>query len=649
MFRLLPRWMNFLSKHMDPTLPLSGVAVVLLVLVWVFVFVRAHQDKTLVEQAAFGNLRNIARSFKEHTQNTVSNADELLRIIQFHYERSGDRDFPLLKDYFDQQVLDVQFFNQTGIIDERGMYVFSNLKKTTQKVDLSDREHFKVHLTPYPYGIFISKPVLGRISQKWSIQVTRRMSNPDGSLKGVAVASFDPNYFTNFHKSIHLGPHGFTAMASLDGGIRTLVEGEHSQIDGALPALNLPQSVKSLTLGTFTSDQVFDHVKRFYAFERINNQPLMVLVGMAESDALLEYQSHLRSYVFFGGLMSVLILLFAASSLLLLRRFARINVELKATHDELVVTHQQAQSATDEKLELTQRLTQSEKLAALGQLSAGVAHEINNPIAYVASNISTLKKYMDIYEQILDAQPQPQPRGTALNSEEFNLALESVLALKLKLQYDYVKGDVHPLMSETLEGLERVQNIIQDLKNFSRTDTQLTWQKANINHGLESTLNIVSHEFKYKAELVLDLCPLPDIECVPSQLNQVFLNLIVNASQSMDEGHKGLLTIRTGVIDDASLVWVEVQDTGCGIAPENLNKIFDPFYTSKAIGQGTGLGLSVSHGIIQRHGGSITVKSTLGQGTRFKVVLPVVQEPGLAPTQSHTQVQAAQKSLPEQP
>ena len=136
---------------------------------------------------------------------------------------------------------------------------------------------------------------------------------------------------------------------------------------------------------------------------------------------------------------------------------------------------------------------------------------------------------------------------------------------------------------------------------------------------------------------------------MPSQLNQVFLNLIVNASQSMDEGHKGLLTIRTGVNDDASLVWVEVQDTGCGIAPENLNKIFDPFYTSKAIGQGTGLGLSVSHGIIQRHGGSITVKSTLGQGTRFKVVLPVVQEPGLAPTQSHTQVQAAQKSLPEQP
>ena len=621
MLRLLPRWMNFLSNHKDPTLPLSGVAVVLLVLVWVFVFVRAQQDQVLIEQAAFGNLRNIARSFKEHTQNTLGGADELLRIVQYHYEKSGDRDFPLLKDYFDNKVLDVRFFNQTGIIDDQGMYVFSNLKKTTTKVDLSDREHFKVHLNTYPYGIFISKPVLGRVSQKWSIQVSRRMNNPDGSLKGVAVASFDPNYFTNFHKSIDLGPHGFTAMASLDGGVRTLVEGDRSQIDGALPNLKLPESVGITPLGTFKSDQVFDHVKRLYAFERINNQPLMVLVGMDESDALMEYKSHLRSYVFFGGVMSIFILLFAASSLLLLRRFARINVELKATHDELVVTHRQAQSATDDKLELTQRLTQSEKLAALGQLSAGVAHEINNPIAFVASNISTLQKYLEIYEQILDA----QPIGEGLSVDALRSALESVKSLKLQLQYDYVKGDVHPLMSETREGLERVQNIIQDLKNFSRTDVQLTWQMANINHGIESTLNIVNHEFKYKAELVLELAPLPDIQCVPSQLNQVFLNLIVNASQAMDESKRGVLSIRSGVSQDESHVWVEVQDTGCGIAPENLSKIFDPFYTSKSIGQGTGLGLSVSHGIVQRHGGSIEVHSTIGEGTCFKVSLPVIQ------------------------
>ncbi len=626
MLRLLPRWMNFLSKHKDPTLPLSGVAVLLLVLVWVFVFMRAHQDKVLIEQAAFGNLKNLARSFQEHTQNTVGNADQLLRIIQFHYEKNADRDFPLLKDYFDKNVLDVEFFNQTGIIDEQGMYAFSNLKKTTGKIDLSDREHFKVHLKSYPYGIFISKPVLGRVSKKWSIQVTRRMSNPDGSLKGVAVASFDPNYFTNFHKSIDLGPQGFTAMTSLDGGVRTLVVGDTSRIDGALPALILPRSASTEALGTFTSSEVFDHVKRFYAFERIRNQPLIVLVGMAESDALVEYQSHLRSYVIFAAFMSVFIVLFAASSVMLLRRFARINLELKDAHDELIVTHDQAQKVTDEKLELTQRLTQSEKLAALGQLSAGVAHEINNPIAYVASNFSTLQKYLAIYEQILEAQPQ----SDKLSGDALKLALQSVQDLKLQLQYDYVKGDVHPLMSETLEGLKRVQQIIQDLKNFSRADALFAWQKANINHGIESTLNIVNHEFKYKAELVLELSPLPDIECVPSQLNQVFLNLIVNAAQSMSEDQKGTLTIRSGLSEDNSRVWVEVQDTGSGISPENVSKIFDPFYTTKAIGQGTGLGLSVSHGIIQHHGGSLEVQSTLGVGTCFKVILPIVQvQPGL--------------------
>jgi signal transduction histidine kinase len=619
MLKLLPRWMSYLYALKDPTYPLSIVSLLLLTLVWAFVFVRAHQDKVMIEQAAVGNLQNIARTFKEHTQNTLVSADELLKIIKFHYEKSGDRDFPLLKDYFDTNVLDVQFFNQTGIIDDHGMYVFSNLKKTANKVDLSDREHFKIHLSLYPYGLFISKPVLGRVSQKWSIQVSRRMNNPDGSLKGVAVASFDPTYFTNFHKSIDLGPQGFTAMASLDGGVRTLVVGEKSQIDGALPALKVPSIINTQTMGTFVSSEVFDHVKRFYAFERLQNQPMMVLVGMSEEDALVEYKSHLRSYVIFASFMSLFIVLFSVSAIKLLRRFARINLELKSTHDELITTHANAQVVNDEKLQLTQRLTQSEKLAALGQLSAGVAHEINNPLAYVASNISSLKKYLDIYEKILDAQdPSSNPSSTASSPETLS-------ALKAKLQFEHVKKDIHPLMKETLEGLQRVQDIIQDLKKFSRSDDTIAWQKANINQGIESTLNIVRHEFKYKADLVLELSDLPEIECVPSQLNQVFLNLIVNAAQSMDENQRGVLSVRSGVGHDGSHVWVEVQDTGCGIDQVHLSRIFDPFFTSKGVGEGTGLGLSVSHGIIQRHSGRIEVESTPGVGSRFKVILPVHQ------------------------
>ncbi|MEW5944004.1 MAG: ATP-binding protein, partial [Pseudomonadota bacterium] len=174
------------------------------------------------------------------------------------------------------------------------------------------------------------------------------------------------------------------------------------------------------------------------------------------------------------------------------------------------------------------------------------------------------------------------------------------------------------LMSESKEGISRVKQIVQNLKDFSHVGAEDEWQWADLHKGLDSTLNIVWNELKYKAEVVKEYGNLPEVECLPSQLNQVFMNLLVNAGHAIEE--RGVITIRTGV--EGEQVWVEIADTGKGIAPEHLSKIFDPFFTTKPVGKGTGLGLSLSYSIVQKHQGRIEVHSEVGKGAAFRVWLP---------------------------
>jgi signal transduction histidine kinase len=256
------------------------------------------------------------------------------------------------------------------------------------------------------------------------------------------------------------------------------------------------------------------------------------------------------------------------------------------------------------------QLLQSEKLASVGQLAAGVAHEINNPIGFVNSNLGTLKRYITDLLRAMTAYE---------NSEgELTEGTRAVLAeMKRQIDFVYLREDAGSLLTESMEGLMRVKRIVQDLKDFSHVEeSEKQW--ADLEHGLDSTLNIVWNEIKYKAEVIKEYGGMPKILCIPSQLNQVFMNLLMNAAQSI-EGH-GRITIRTG--QEGDNVWVEVEDTGKGINPEHLNRIFDPFFTTKPVGTGTGLGLSLSYSIVQKHGGHIEVRSSLGKGTTMRVWLP---------------------------
>lgn len=269
-------------------------------------------------------------------------------------------------------------------------------------------------------------------------------------------------------------------------------------------------------------------------------------------------------------------------------------------------------------------LMQSDKMASIGQLAAGVAHEINNPIGYVHSNLGTLEKYLQDTFSMLDLYEQA----------EKSIADPDVLArLKLakdELDIDFIRDDLGALMGESKEGITRVKKIVQNLKDFSHADTSDEWRFADLHSGLESTLNIVNNEIKYKAEVVREYGVLPDVECLASQLNQVFMNLLVNAAHAIET--RGTITIRTGCLGDEA--WVEISDSGKGIAQENLKKIFDPFFTTKPVGQGTGLGLSLSYGIVRKHHGRIEVDSEVGRGTTFRVWLPV-RQPIMAKGDTH--------------
>jgi two-component system, NtrC family, sensor kinase len=268
---------------------------------------------------------------------------------------------------------------------------------------------------------------------------------------------------------------------------------------------------------------------------------------------------------------------------------------------------------TNHKLEEAQnQLLQQDKMASIGQLAAGVAHEINNPIGFVNSNVNTLKRYT---QALFSAQ-------TALNAVAAQSAqpdlIQEVARIQETFEVDFLRDDLPVLLDECTDGLERVRRIVQDLKDFSRVD-HAEWLEADLNRGLESTLNVVRNELKYKAEVIRRLGDIPLVYCLAAQLNQVFLNLIVNAAQAIAE--KGTITIETGAA--GPWVWVQIEDDGCGMPPDVKRRIFEPFYTTKEVGKGTGLGLSMSFSIVQKHRGTIEVQSEPGVGTAFRVWLPI--------------------------
>ncbi|HKE46425.1 MAG TPA: ATP-binding protein [Rhodanobacteraceae bacterium] len=287
-------------------------------------------------------------------------------------------------------------------------------------------------------------------------------------------------------------------------------------------------------------------------------------------------------------------------------RLTRHGVELERAHARLKASQTQ--------------LVQSEKMASLGQMVAGLVHEINTPLGYVRNNVEMTRTAMSDAARLIDAQELALAAMLSAHKPGPDLRdrLDDIEALKTRVDATAI-DDLAMLLDDTLHGVGQIGELVANLKDFSRLD-QARSDRANLNTLLDGALRIVQHLVKKRdIEVVRHSGELPDVECAPAQINQVLLNLLGNAIQAIEHA-EGRITVRTQALDGRVMVLVE--DNGKGIAAEHLPRIFDPFFTTKPVGQGTGLGLSIAHQIVEQHGGVIRVASKPGTGTRFLVALP---------------------------
>lgn len=395
-------------------------------------------------------------------------------------------------------------------------------------------------------------------------------------------------------------PHqGFAVLASSQVGMMQVAASSQSkwnalqiEVDGSLKQILLGKSLSLVDIQQFAPEWLKPLREKFHACLvasfKLQKRSCVLVIFNAEIGA------------------------YTRNDVLTLEEFTALVEQTLASVERSFLTLE-AQQLRAEKQQAEANLLQQEKLASLGQLAAGIAHEINNPIGFVSSNLDTLKKQIFAgfkYISALEALVPEDQREQTLTE------------LKQKFDTEYIYDDLPELIKESQHGLDRVAKIIQSLRSYTRTcDTE--WQYANICSGLELAVKMLASEYKHKCKVKLTLCDVPDSYCIPNELNQMFMNLLVNAAQSMQTF--GKIDVSTQVTGEQLVI--TIADNGSGIAPEHLEKLFDPFFTTKPVGQGTGLGLSISQGIVTKHMGFIQVESQINHGTIFSIHLPLLDSP----------------------
>ena len=274
--------------------------------------------------------------------------------------------------------------------------------------------------------------------------------------------------------------------------------------------------------------------------------------------------------------------------------------ELENTNAELDRKNQDLQQLYDELKETQAQLIHSEKMASLGQLVAGISHELNNPIGFIYSNSKQLKSYIEKIEKFIRVYDGKEEKDK-----------------DSKIDIDNLMIDLHSLIHDTISGSQMIKEIVDNLRNFSHLD-EAKWKKVDIHKGLESSIKIMMPQFKRQLEIHKNFQASGIISCNPGQLNQVFLNILSNAAQAID--NSGNIWINTH--DENDFLVIDIKDDGKGMPPNIRDKIFDPFYTTKDVGEGTGLGLSISYSIIQNHNGTLSVESQVNKGSTFSIKIP---------------------------
>jgi len=301
------------------------------------------------------------------------------------------------------------------------------------------------------------------------------------------------------------------------------------------------------------------------------------------------------------------------------KSFNEMQNSIKEKTTELELSNTELQKSNDSLLKTQKQLVQSEKMASIGQLAAGVAHEINNPTGFVTNNLEIMTEYLNVYRRIYDqVDLLMKDYNKNSNTSEIDSILSNIESIREEEDFTHIFEDSFHLLRESLDGTHRIKNIVLGLKNFARSGNR-SFTKSNINLSINDALKLTMNELKYKCDIKKELSDLPEISCRRDQLTQVFINLLINASHAIKD--HGTITIRSRL--EQELVIVSISDTGTGIPEQNMSRLFDPFFTTKDTGKGTGLGLAISFNIIEEHQGEIQVESQKGKGSTFTIRIPV--------------------------
>ncbi len=599
---VLKRWLSLVT---EPYILFPTIAVLVVGVIWGATLYLIGVERVGAERAAATSSLELAQTYEAQVGRALREIDHAMKLIKYAYEQQGAR-FNL-SDLKTRDLLPPDIAFVVSIVDRKGDVVASTRVITSTNV--FNQDYFQIQRRKDT--LTVGRPVRLPGSGEWKLQFSRRLNATDGTFAGVVVIVVDAAYFVSSYESSQLGEHGVLGILGTDGVFRARRTGElvsaGDTIDYASIVLDTDLSSTEVTLST----NVWDGVRRYTCARRIFDFPLAVVVGLAEDEQLASAHRNIRDYLWIATVGSILLILVVAvlgrMSWQLAQSRLRIGAEQQRRIEELHESKVKLE-------EMQNQLIQSEKMASVGQLAAGVAHEINNPIGFVNSNLHSLEKYIDQLFSLL-AKYEASSSSLMGNAE----VLAALNQVREGIDLDFLREDIPTLLKESRDGIGRVKKIVQSLKDFAHVDPSDDWKWSDLGKELDNTISIAWNELKYKCELVRDYGEIPLVECLPSQISQVFLNMLVNASHAIKE--KGTITVRTRQSGDS--VEIDIADTGRGIDPAHMSKIFDPFFTTKPVGQGTGLGLSISYGIIHKHHGEITVVSERGKGTTFTIRLPV--------------------------
>jgi signal transduction histidine kinase len=599
-----------------------------------------QNSKTHYEDGAAIATRNISRVLDENVSGIFAKVDIALQSVGDEAQRelaTGSITPGALDGFIIREHLRLPELISFRATNSAGDALYGAKSKITRTISLAHRNYFKLLRDSPTAGIVISKPVIGGISGKWMVIIARRFNHPDGTFAGLVYAGLGLDYLTQSFKELNVGRHGVIALLETDLSLVARYP-EPGSVDADVgKKIVSPQLSEFMssgqTAGSHTSVSSVDGVERAYSYHRLSHGlPFCVVAGLSTTEYLAGWRQEALKMALLWGAFCLCTLLSAKlfygewhktrkaeESLLLL------NGELEErVKERTAVAHTTNQKLEALNLHLTElveiesaknrakdlQLIHHEKLASIGQLAAGVAHEINNPLGFISCNLSTLADY---FRKIIQYDHLLRKHGDVLPPPTQQIIADGRKSLEL----EYILTDGAGLIAESLEGAERVKKIVEDLKSFSRVDTQGV-ESVVLSSCLESALNICGNELNSLAAIRKEYDQLPELLCNPGQLNQVFLNLLLNAGHAIEP--PGEIVLRSW--HDASFVYASVSDTGKGIPEQIRDRIFDPFFTTRDVGKGTGLGLSVSYEIVKNHGGEILVTSSPGRGSTFTVKLP---------------------------